>query len=115
MTQLAVERRPSTPTQITETVTGIVDLRDGHGFLRVRGFLPSPDDVYVSPGLIRRHGLRAGDQIVGASGEPHGDKQSKRDKHRPLVRVDTVNGLPPELAVHRPDFQDLTPLYPQER
>ena len=91
-------------------VSGIVDIGDGHAFLRVSGYRRSPADVYVSAGQIRQYGLRKGDQIEGAAG-PAG----RGDRHSPLVRVDTVNGTPPELAKMRPHFDDLTPLYPQQR
>ncbi len=91
-------------------VSGIVDIGDGHAFVRVSGYRRSPADVYVSAGQIRQYGLRKGDQIEGATGPAR-----RGDKHTPLVRVDTVNGMPPELAKLRPHFDDLTPLYPQQR
>ena len=78
--------------------------------MRVSGYRRSPADVYVSAGQIRQYGLRQGDQIEGAAGPAR-----RGDKHSPLVRVDTVNGMPPELAKMRPHFDDLTPLYPQQR
>ena len=93
-------------------VSGIVDIGDGHAFLRVSGYRRSPADVYVSAGQIRQYGLRKGDQIEGAGRAP---ARPAGDKHSPLVRVDTVNGMPPELAKMRPHFDDLTPLYPQQR
>ncbi len=92
-------------------VSGIVDIGDGHAFVRTAGYRRSPADVYVSAAQIRQYGLRTGDQIEGTA-RPGGTGRGKFD---PLVRVDTVNGMPPELAQARPHFDDLTPLYPQQR
>jgi transcription termination factor Rho len=87
-------------------VSGLVDLADGHAFIRTSGYRRSPDDVYVSAGQIRQYGLRKGDLIEGAA-QPTG-----RGKYRPLARIDTINSSPPG---PRPDFEDLTPLYPDQR
>jgi transcription termination factor Rho len=102
-------------------VSGIVDITDGHAFVRTSGYRRGPADVYVSAGQIRQYGLRKGDQIEGAA-RPNGTAPNStgpngtgRGKFNPLVRVDTVNGMSPELAWARPHFDDLTPLYPQER
>jgi transcription termination factor Rho len=102
-------------------VSGIVDIADGHAFVRTSGYRRGPADVYVSAGQIRQYGLRKGDHIEGAA-RPNGTAPNGtgpngagRGKFNPLVRVDTVNGMSPELARARPDFDDLTPLYPQER
>jgi transcription termination factor Rho len=116
MTQLAVARRPQKSIQTTEKpVTGLLDIREQHGFVRVRGYIPSPEDVFVSPALIRRHGLRGGDLITGTAAVPDDSQMSKRDKHHPLQRLDTVNGLSPNAAANRPVFEELTPLHPRER
>ncbi len=90
-------------------VSGIIDVGDGHAFVRTSGYRRGPADVYVSAGQIRQYGLRKGDQIEGAAGP------ASRGKFSPLARVDAVNGMPPELAKTRPHFDDLTPLYPQQR
>ena len=90
------------------TVTGIVDITDNHGYLRVGGYAPGRDDAYLSGSTLRRYGLRRGDEVTGAT-------QSNGTAHAPVVRVDTVNGKPADEARHRPDFLALTPLYPQER
>jgi transcription termination factor Rho len=95
-------------------VSGLVDpdpKTDGHALVRVNGYRPSPSDVYVSAGQIKQYGLRKGDRIDGTARPSAGG----RAKYRPLVGVDTVNGMPPELARARPHFDDLTPLYPQQR
>jgi transcription termination factor Rho len=111
------------PTKHSDTdltaVSGLLDLREQHGFLRVRGYLPGPDDLYVPPALIRRYGLRSGDLIEGA-GAPKAAAASAADRARagkahPLARVDLVNGAPPEQAADRPRFAEMTPLHPQER
>ncbi|MDA8393070.1 MAG: transcription termination factor Rho [Actinomycetota bacterium] len=92
-------------------VAGLLDLRDeGFGFLRTNGYLPSPKDVYVSIGQVRRLGLRKGDWVEGAS-RPAGASE----KYPALVQVDTVCGLPAEGARQRPRFEDLTPLFPDSR
>jgi transcription termination factor Rho len=94
------------------TRVGTLDIRsqDGYGFLRVNGYLPGPDDVYVPLSMIRRTGLRRGDEIEGAVKLPRDS-----EKYAALVRVDKVNGMEPEVARNRKDFKDLTPLYPNER
>ncbi len=97
-------------------VSGIVDIAEGRAFVRTSGYRRGPADVYVSAGQIRQYGLRKGDHIEGAA-RPNGTgpNGTGRGKFNPLVRVDTVNGMSPELARARPHFDDLTPLYPQER
>src|SRR6516162_5995269 len=91
-------------------VSGIVDMADGHALVRASGYRPGPADVYVSAGQIRQYGLRKGDLIEGFA-----RAAASRGKFRPLASVESVNGLPPELAIHRPVFDELTPLYPQQR
>src|SRR2546421_1545774 len=104
----AKRRRPETPPATTEEVpvAGIVDIREKNAFVRTSGYLPGPDDVYLSLSQVRQYGLRRGDAIAGTARET-------ADKHNPLVRVDTVNGRDPQAA--RPEFYQLTPLFPQER
>ncbi len=89
-------------------VDGLLDLRDeGYGFLRVNGFLPGRDDVYVSVKQCRQLGLRRGDHVSGAA-RPAG----AREKNPALLRIDQVNGQAPETSRGRPRFEDLTALYP---
>jgi transcription termination factor Rho len=92
--------------------TGTLDIRsqDGYGFLRVNGYLPGSEDVYVPLSMIRRMGLRRGDEIEGTVKLPRDS-----EKYAALSRVDKVNDLDPEEARNRRDFKDLTPLYPLER
>ncbi len=97
-------------------VSGIVDIGDGHAFVRTSGYRRGPGDLYVSAGQIRQYGLWPGDQIEGAAAAaPKAQANGTRGKFRPLARVDTVNGMPPELARTRPHFDDLTPIYPRQR
>src|SRR5690606_40779401 len=93
---------------LTEGVLEI--LPDGYGFLRVSGYVPGPEDVYVSPSQIRRFHLRTGDSVLGQVRPP---KDSER--YFALLRVLAVNFLDPEAALQRPHFDDLTPIYPNER
>ncbi|NUR58101.1 MAG: transcription termination factor Rho, partial [Catenulispora sp.] len=98
-------------------VTGIVDRHDQHAFLRTDGYLPGARDLYISPALIRQFGLRPGDMVDGAAAEARAEteKTEKSAKARPLIRVDTVNGLPARLNMVRPHFAALTPLHPRQR
>jgi len=92
-------------------VDGHLDLRDeGFGFLRVKGYLPNRDDLYVSQKLVRQLGLRKGDHVSGA-----GRPATRNEKNGALLRIDTVNGIDPEQARRRPRFEDLTPLFPDSR
>jgi transcription termination factor Rho len=90
-------------------VTGILDVRDNHAFVRTSGYLSGRDDVYVPMSQVRKYGLRPGDEITGEAG-PGRDKRGTQ-----LTRLDSVNGLEPAAARNRPDFYDLTPLFPQDR
>jgi transcription termination factor Rho len=92
-------------------VSGLVDLRDeGYGFLRLRSYLPSRDDSYVPVKLARQYGLRKGDHVTGLSRPP-----GRHEKNPAMLEIHTVNGADPELARHRPRFDDLTALFPDER
>ena len=94
-------------------VAGILDVLESYAFVRTTGYLPGSNDVYVSLSMVRKHGLRKGDAITGATKQPkEGDR---REKFNPLVRIDTVNGGDLESARNRPEFSKLTPLYPQDR
>jgi transcription termination factor Rho len=94
-------------------IAGILDVLDNYAFVRTTGYLPGPNDVYVSLSQVRRHGLRKGDVIEGAVRQPR--EGERREKFNALVRLDKVNGLEPERARDRADFSKLVPLYPQER
>ncbi|SNT61410.1 transcription termination factor Rho [Actinomadura meyerae] len=94
-------------------VAGILDILDNYAFVRTTGYLPGPNDVYVSLAQVRKNGLRKGDVITGAVRQAR--EGERREKFNALVRLDTVNGMEPEQAKGRVDFTKLTPLYPQER
>ena len=94
-------------------VSGVLEVTEKNAFMRASGYLPGPGDTYLSAAQVNKYGLRPGDHVEGAARSPRpGDR---RQKFRNLVRLDTVNGRPAEEARKRPDFADLTPLYPQER
>lgn len=104
---------------VVQPVAGILDVLDNYAFVRTSGYLAGPNDVYVSMNMVRKNGLRRGDAVTGAvrvarEGEGGGGN-NPRQKFNPLVRLDTVNGGPVENAKNRPDFQKLTPLYPNQR
>jgi len=90
---------------------GILEIvEDGIGFLRAEHYLPGPEDIYVSQSQIRRFGLRTGDMVIGQVRPP---KDS--EKYFGLLRVETVNGVDPETAKKRPAFEQLTPIFPDQR
>ena len=93
--------------------SGILDIRDQYAFVRTSGYLPGSNDAYVSMAMVRRHGLRKGDVIVGQM-RAHREGE-RREKFAPLVKIEQVNGADPEQMKQRPEFSNLTPLYPQER
>ncbi len=92
---------------------GVVEvLQDGFGFLRSpeANYLPGPDDIYVSPSQIRRFGLRTGDTVEGQIRSP-----KEGERYFALLKVNTINFEDPEKARHKINFDNLTPLYPDER
>jgi transcription termination factor Rho len=95
------------------TAHGVLDVRpEGYGFLRSPewSYLASPDDVYVSPSQLKRFGLRTGDTLTGEVRPPN-----RGERYLALLKVDSVNGLDPEMAQGREDFDDLRPMYPEKR
>jgi transcription termination factor Rho len=133
------KQRPDAPSGAPEItgdapvpVSGILDITGDRGFVRTSGYRPGRTDVYVPISQVRQHGLRRGDHITGAARAPQpgtggrpgpGGHPDGRPARRPatgakfpaLARLDAVNGLEPGRAATRPDFDELTPLYPQER
>ena len=101
------------PDDVLLPVGGLLDILDSFAFIRTGGYLPSPNDVYVSLQQVRKYGLRKGDVITGSVRE--GREGERREKFSALVRVETVNGVEPENAKERVEFSKLVPLYPQDR
>jgi len=118
------------PSPVTR-VSGIADIGDGRGFLRTAGYARSPDDIQLSPGVVRQYGLRKGDYIAGTAGPRRSandnrgnanDNRGNRNRDASsngsigtLVSVESINGLPADAARDRPRFDDLTPIYPNQR
>ena len=107
--------QPSGPEEVWDgepvEVEGHLDLRDeGYGFLRTGGYKPSKNDAYISVKQVRQFSLRRGDHLVGAS-----RPANRSEKNPALLRIDKINGRDPELAKSRPKFEDLTPLFPDEK
>ena len=94
-------------------VAGILDVLDNYAFVRTSGYLLGSNDIYVSLAQVRKYGLRRGDAITGSVRQPRDGE--RREKFNALVRLETVNGTEPDTAKTRPDFNKLTPLYPQDR
>ncbi len=94
-----------------QTVRGILEvMSDGFGFIRSDNYLPGENDVYVSPSQIRRFGLKTGDIVAGNT-----KVKTEKEKFCALLYVKSVNGLHPETNARRPNFEDLTPIFPNER
>jgi transcription termination factor Rho len=105
------ESRPFEPAGDPIEVQGLLEIRDeGYGFMRTAGFLAGRSDVYVSASQIRRFGMRKGDYLKGTT-----RPAASNDKYPALLRLDEINGMSPEEARSRPRFEDLTPLFPDER
>ena len=110
------EQRHEEPKEDLVPVAGIVDVLDSYAFVRTSGYLPGPNDVYVSMGQVKKYGLRKGDAVHGSIRTPReGDRRNQRQKFVPLQSIDSINGMTVEAAQNRPQFNKLTPLYPQER
>lgn len=93
------------------TASGILEvMQDGFGFIRCENFLPGENDVYVAPSQIRRFGLRTGDYVTGNT-----RIKTQNEKFAALLYLKTVNGLVPEEASKRCNFEDMTPIFPNER
>ena len=109
------EERPEEkfPSELDSGVAanGILEVMpDGFGFIRCENFLPGENDVYVAPSQIRRFNLKTGDVIVGNT-----RVKTQNEKFSALLYVKKVNGFPPELACKRRNFEDMTPIFPNER
>ncbi|WP_455720855.1 transcription termination factor Rho [Agathobacter sp.] len=94
-----------------ETAEGILEvMSDGYGFIRCENYMPGDHDIYVAPSQIRRFNLKTGDIITGNT-----KVKSEREKFQALLYVTSVNGYTPEEAQRRKNFEDLTPIFPNER
>lgn len=94
-----------------ETAIGILEvLPDGFGFIRCENYLPGENDVYVSHSQIRRFHLKTGDLLIGKK-----CPQKTTERYSALVRINSINGIDPEIAKKRPNFENLTPIFPNER
>ena len=94
-------------------VGGLLDILESYAFIRTGGYLPGPNDVYVSLQQVRKNGLRKGDVVTGQVRQPR--EGETKQKFNALITLETVNGMSPEEARNRVEFGKLTPLYPQER
>ena len=92
------------------TVNGILEVMDGYGFIRSQNYLPGEEDVYVSPSQIRRFSLKTGDILTGNT-----RVKTQGEKFSALLYVSTINGLRPAEAMKRKNFEDLTPIFPNQR
>ena len=93
------------------TASGILEvMSDGFGFIRCENYLPGENDVYVAPSQIRRFGLKTGDILEGNT-----RVKTQNEKFSALLYVKSINGYPPEVAMRRVNFEDLTPIFPNER
>jgi len=105
------KKAPEPPREDRPEVEGILEIAEGgFGFLRFHNFLTSDKDIYVSPSQIRRFNLKTGDKIRGITRKPN-----EGEKFGALLYVNSVNGDEPGVAIRRPDFDDLTPIFPNQR
>lgn len=99
------------PGEKVNIAAGILEIHtDGYGFLRRENFISSENDIYISPSQIRRFNMRTGDKITGITRPP-----KSGEKFKALLYVKSINGLNPDSAINRPNFEDLTPIYPNEK
>ena len=109
--RLREEQERAEELQNAPVLTGILDiLPEGYGFLRTSGYLPGPEDIYVSLSQVRRFSLRKGDTVAGRVRRP-----KDNEKYFALLEIDSVNGMDVEAARVRPNFDKLTPLFPDDR
>jgi len=105
------KKTPEGPREDRPEVEGLLEIAEGgFGFLRFHNFLTSDKDIYVSPSQIRRFNLKTGDKLRGISRKPN-----EGERFGALLYVNSVNGDEPGVAIRRPDFDDLTPIFPNQR
>lgn len=111
MAQLMRHNTQDSDTRFKESHTGILDVNpEGYGFLRTDNYLPGENDIYVAANQIRRYGLATGDRITGKI-----RKSAENEKNDALLYIEKVNGDIPEIVAHRPKFENLLPVFPDER
>ncbi len=107
------EKKEDFPAELDSgiSVSGILEVMpDGFGFIRCENFLPGENDVYVAPSQIRRFGLKTGDIVSGNT-----RIKTQNEKFRALLYINNVNGFRPEVTMKRFNFEDMTPIFPNER
>ena len=105
------EEKPAEPVVQTVPCSGILEVMpDNFGFIRCENYMPGEGDIYVNPQIIRKIGLKTGDVIIGKA-KVKGDKE----KVQPLLSIDTINGYTVEETMKRTSFEELTPIFPNER
>ena len=92
------------------TVNGILEVMDGYGFIRSQNYLPGEEDVYVSPSQIRRFSLKTGDILTGNT-----RVKTQSEKFSALLYLTKINGMSPAEAGRRMNFENMTPIFPNER
>ena len=93
------------------TVNGILEVMgDGFGFIRVDDYVPGNNDIYVAPNLVKKHNLKTGDIIVGNT-----KIKTSAEKFAALLYITTVNGIPIDMWSRKHNFEDLTPIFPNEK
>lgn len=104
-------RKAMVPADTGEVANGILEvMADGYGFIRSENFLPGENDVYVAPSQIRRFNLKTGDVVKGNIRE-----KAQGERYGALLYVSSVNGISPDINAKRPNFEDMTPVFPNER
>ncbi len=107
----AQKEEPAEEVADGDNAGGILEvMQDGYGFIRCENYLPGENDVYVAPSLIRKFNLKTGDILRGGC-----RAKKETDKFAALIRLDTVNGYKPEVAMGRWDFEKMTPVFPNSR
>ena len=110
-TQAETVREDNATLDSGQTADGILEvMADGFGFIRCENFLPGENDIYVSPAMIRRMNLKTGDMVRGGI-----RVKNQGEKFAALLYVSSVNGHRPEEVTRRPNFEDLTPVFPNQR
>ena len=110
------ERQDRPPAELNaiasgNSATGILEImQDGYGFLRSDNYLPGENDVYVAPSQIRRFNLKTGDVVTGNT-----RIKKENEKYSALLYIQSINGFAPEAALRRQHFEDMTPIFPNER